>query len=326
MTKTNGFATGHGASVIPVSLLCKSKKIHLSQQQLQEMLEALKVPFDPVIVQWKVVETTKAFGKLRGRVIPYADKLAYFERLNALVSPVGWAQSLSVHAGPIGPREKGRPASAKLVVTCQLSIHALGTHSSTGEGWAGDENGATSAEAQAFKRSCACFGLGAYLYYFFDGVWVDLDNDEQPVNVPTLPEWATPDGWLRGGRPSIERLRDSSAGTPEGFDPSVIREIEGMHSNLGTQVYRRILKGYRAWEPKQLPDAETARKVLANMQDAEKGLTRAAYALERIGKPAFEEVIRTFNLKSVSDFGDLTTLERVVAALEDKVNALDVVH
>jgi hypothetical protein len=38
------------------------------------------------------------------------------------------------------------------------------------------------------------------------------------------------------------------------------------------------------------------------------------------------EVIRTFNLKSVSDFGDLTTLERVVAALEDKVNALDVVY
>jgi len=32
----------------------------------------------------------------------------------------------------------------------------------TGEEWADDENGMTSADAQAFKRACSCFGLGRY--------------------------------------------------------------------------------------------------------------------------------------------------------------------
>jgi ATPase family protein associated with various cellular activities (AAA) len=41
-------------------------------------------------------------------------------------------------------------------------------------------------EAQAFKRSCACFGLGRYLYHF-EGVWVDLDDRKRPRNTPRLP-------------------------------------------------------------------------------------------------------------------------------------------
>lgn len=35
-------------------------------------------------------------------------------------------------------------------------------------------------------------------------------------------------------------------------------------------------------------------------------------ATKRIEKPVFGEVIKEFNLKSVSDFADLSTLERVV--------------
>ena len=45
-------------------------------------------------------------------------------------------------------------------------------------------------EAQAFKRSCACFGLGRYLYYF-TGTWVDLDDRKRPKSVPQLAGWAT---------------------------------------------------------------------------------------------------------------------------------------
>ena len=108
-----------------------------------------------------------------------------------------------------------------------------------------------------------------------------------------------------------------------GFDPNVIREIEKMHSNLGAQVYRRILKGYRVWEPAQIPDPETAAKVLSEMQSVEKQLHRAAHAFDRIGRTAGEEILCSFTLKSISDFGDLSTLERVVSALEEKVSTLD---
>ena len=49
-------------------------------------------------------------------------------------------------------------------------------------------NADTSAEAQAFKRACACFGLGRYLYYM-DGVWVDPDQRKQPKTALKLFGW-----------------------------------------------------------------------------------------------------------------------------------------
>src|SRR5205823_7123069 len=46
----------------------------------------------------------------------------------------------------------------------------------------------TSADAQAFKRACSCFGLGRY-FYEFQGSWVDLDQNQQPKRTPALPAW-----------------------------------------------------------------------------------------------------------------------------------------
>ena len=49
----------------------------------------------------------------------------------------------------------------------------------------------TSAEAQAFKRACSCFGLGRYFYDFAE-MWVELNENKQPKSVPSLPAWALP--------------------------------------------------------------------------------------------------------------------------------------
>jgi len=58
----------------------------------------------------------------------------------------------------------------------------------------------TSADAQAFKRACSCFGLGRY-FYDFPAVWVDLDEHRQPVRTPVLSAWALPENWCKGMRP-----------------------------------------------------------------------------------------------------------------------------
>jgi hypothetical protein len=257
-------------------------------------------------------------------VIPYADKLAYQERLNELVTAIGWTQSIVVHTSETVQREQGRPQSGKVVVICQLTIHGLGSHSSTGEEWAADENAATTAEAQAFKRVCACFGLGAYLYYFFKGIWVDLDSEEQPINVPGLPNWATPEGWLQGARPRIDRVRDSSNGGQDGADLGLVRQIEAMRAALGQQIYRRMLKDLaHVWEPKQISTPDEARKVLDDMKAAEEWLLRGARAVERLGRDRTAEILTVFKLKSISDFADLGTLERVVLAVEAKLCNLE---
>ena len=61
--------------------------------------------------------------------------------------------------------------TGKILVTCKVTIDGLGTHSGTGEEWADEDNAMTSAEAQAFKRACSCFGLRRY-FYDFDAPWV----------------------------------------------------------------------------------------------------------------------------------------------------------
>ena len=56
-------------------------------------------------------------------------------------------------------------------------------------------------DAQAFKRACSCFGLGRY-FYDIQAVWVDLDQNRQPVRTPALfPPRALPENWRKGMRP-----------------------------------------------------------------------------------------------------------------------------
>jgi hypothetical protein len=55
--------------------------------------------------------------------------------------------------------------TGKILVTCKVTIDGLGTHAGTGEEWADEDNAMTSAEAQAFKRACSCFGLGRFLRF-----------------------------------------------------------------------------------------------------------------------------------------------------------------
>jgi len=106
-------------------------------------------------------------------------------------------------------------------------VFGLGLHSATGEEWADDQNAVTSAEAQAFKRACVCFGLGRYLYYY-TGTWVDVDEHKRPKTVPALPEWATPEGWRQGSRRPHQRgdsKSDPVASTKP--TPSVTRHNRG---------------------------------------------------------------------------------------------------
>jgi hypothetical protein len=135
-----------------------------------------------------VTNTTN--DKKRGQIVPYADPRAYTDRLNALFSPQGWTRDYKIEAmNSITRAKKGETiVSGKVLVTCTVTIIGLWSHSGTGEDWAYDDNGMTSADAQAFKRACSCFGLGRY-FYDFPVFWVDLDQNRQPARTPALSAW-----------------------------------------------------------------------------------------------------------------------------------------
>ena len=197
----NGHAreTETSVSGSPPSLPMPAAPQHAAER-VKEMVAALEVPFDPSQIEWRVMNTTKNRQPVRGQAIPYADQRAYTDRLNALFTPAGWTRRYTIHTCANFERSKDQKIVAKVLVTCELTIFGLGSHSATGEEWADDDNAVTSAEAQSFKRACSCFGLGRYLYYF-TGTWVDLDDRKRPKTVPQLAGWATPAGWLEGLRP-----------------------------------------------------------------------------------------------------------------------------
>jgi hypothetical protein len=318
------FATSASDTNSPTALTPNAAKI-------KELIASLEVPFHPSVIEWRVTNTSKG-GSPRGQVMPYADQRAYTDRLNALFTPAGWTRRYTIHTSANFERSKDQKLVAKVLVTCELTIFGLGSHSATGEEWADDDNAATAAEAQSFKRACSCFGLGRYLYYF-TGTWVDLDDRKRPKTVPKLADWATPEGWRRGLRPYAqtvsrpsERTTADNNGNSDGHDSSkcasdhgasFVREIEQMEQALGKRLYRGLLKAVaRAWNPKDIQDPAIQQKVLVHMQAAERGLRRLDTALERVGPEPLTQILRTLKLQSLTQADNLQTLHQIVLALE----------
>jgi hypothetical protein len=301
----------------------------LGADRIAQIIADLEVPFDSSIIEWRVTNTAK--DKARGQVIPYADQRAYTDRLNALFTPSGWTRKYAVNTSANFQRGTDQKTVAKVIVTCELTLFGLGSHSATGEEWADNENAATAAEAQAFKRAACCFGLGRYLYYF-TGAWVDLDARKRPKKIPILPEWATPDGWRKGLRPHSNSSPKSGQQDKVGSAPAhenrrnraattkerpLIRQIEAMAEPLGKSLYRGLLKSVaRVWEPSQIQDTALQQRVLEHMQAAERGLNRLKLALEKVGAEPLPKILRSAGISSLDRVDNLETLKQIVLALE----------
>ena len=129
-----------------------------------EMLAALAAPFDPGEISWKPGATYPRDNPNRALALAYVDSRAYMERLNQVC-----AGSWSDHYSPTFFEDR-------IYVTCNLTIFGV-TRCDVGEESMGD-NAYTTACAQAFKRTCVKFGLGAYLYSF-PQEWAEYDNQKR---------------------------------------------------------------------------------------------------------------------------------------------------
>jgi len=333
MTAPNGHAGSSSPPHVSVDNALASQHLGsdsgLTDDRIRRIIDDLEVPFDPHVIEWRVTNTAK--DKRRGQVMPYADQRAYTDRLNALLTPAGWTRKYAVHTSANFQRGKDQKTVAKIFVTCELTILGLGSHSATGEEWADDDNAGTSAEAQAFKRACSCFGLGRYLYYF-TGVWVDIDDRKRPKRIPTLPEWATPDGWRKGLRPhsdsnprsdhqdkvgsapAHDNRRNGAATTKES---SLVRQIEALAEPLGKALYRGLLKSVaRVWNPNQIKDVVLQQRVLEHMQAGERGLERLKSVLEKVGADPLANILHSMGIPSLDRVDNLETLKQIVLALE----------
>jgi hypothetical protein len=266
-------------------------------------------------------------------MLAYADPRAYTDRLNELFTPLGWTRDYNVQTVQNFERkERGateRSITAKIVVTCKVTIYGFGVHTGLGEEWAENDNAGTAAEAQAFKRACSCFGLGRYLYDL-EGQWVDLDEKKRPLETPKLPDWA---------RPKLQRHGENSAhskhqgngqqqtGTNGGarngrgglYREELLGHVKALCGTVGFSLSKGVLQVVaKVEDPDKIRDIAKLTAAFEKLQDMARGVERLRAAVAKAGDQRYSALCRELNLasESIDDIPDRTVLRRLVETLE----------
>jgi hypothetical protein len=282
-----------------------------SEEEQIKLIAQLEVPFDPNEIKWRVVKTGQR-GR-RGAILPFADPRAYTDRLNQLFTPAGWSRECVVSHVPSLCRQKGDRVivTAKVLSAVSVTIHRLASHTGTGEEWADEQNAATSADAQAFKRACSYFGLGRYLYRFQEA-WVNLDRARRPINVPILPEWALPPGWFPTPPPGPGRKDIKGP-----IDHRLTSTIEDLRLPLGEAIYMEILeRAGHSRTAQNIPNADRQKSVLQWLRAAGRGLERAHELAGSVGERQFVAIMDSLKVSSLESVPNLDTLKCLVDTLE----------
>ena len=322
--------TADAASPVTVQQ-CATPAEKYTDEQVRQLVMALEDPFDPREIKWRVTNTTS--DRRRGQVIAYADPRAYTDRLNAIFTVRGWTREYTVQViQNFERKERGNGdgiISGKIVVTCRVTIDGMGSHSGLGEEWADNENAGTSAEAQAFKRACSCFGLGRYLYDL-GGNWVDLDERKQPLSRPRLPDWALPmrKPVASGHQNGHNHTNGNGHLKPQALSAHALAdlrtEVKSLCEQVGFGLARSLARSIASIEnPDEIQDAGMLSALSMKLEDTLRGIERLRAATDVVGQTTFSQVCREMNLAGdcLDDIPDRRTLRQLIEALETRAGA-----
>ena len=210
----------------PMTATNTTSNVHLIPTQRvnwDELYAQLCQPFDERDLRYRAGAVSR--DKTKAQALPYVEPRVYEDRLNQLV-PGDW----SVTFDPWGDQR----------IICRLTIHGV-TRSSTGEASdSPDAIAGTSAEAQAFKRACAKFGLGRYLYAIAPS-WSDYDPNTRKITPPaTRPAPANE----RDAQPSATQITPSTDAIGPERGAAMHRALEGVGipKHQHTAFARLVLK------------------------------------------------------------------------------------
>jgi hypothetical protein len=205
--------------------------------KMEKLLAELSKPFPPHAVSWKP-------GHAKGdkcMALAYADLRAYQDRLDEIFG-IDWSCRYV-------PWEGNR-------IICELTIYvgdALGrreaiVRSSTGEADAQDEKNnmaGSVSEAMAFKRACAMFGLGRYLYDL-PNAWVEFDTQSKRISKAGQDEldnrYRT---WYKKTMAALAKPAARTVDTATGEIDFGMGEGKQNEANNPTEVALKIIRGWK---------------------------------------------------------------------------------
>src|SRR5437016_1800226 len=336
-------ASVNGAPPVPVAPTngqpwAAAPALLFTPERLRELVAALEEPFDVAEIKWRVTNTSQIGSRngprFRGQMLAYADPRAYTDRLNDLFTPSGWTRDYSVQlVQNFERKERGsaeRTITAKIVVTCKVTLYGFATHTGLGEEWADNDNAGTAAEAQAFKRACSCFGLGRYLYDL-DGQWVDLDEKKRPLETPRLPDWARPktqqpqkQGGSAERQTSSPQHNQNGNGTPSNgrgglYRDELLGQVKALCGTVGFSLAGTVLKTVANVEaPEKIRDMAKLTMIFEKLQDLARGVERLRAAVAKAGEQRYSTLCREMNraMQAIDNIADRATLRQVLQILE----------
>ena len=264
----------------------------------EHILRQLRVPFAADIVAWK--PQTVSRDRKRCLAVPYAETQPYQERLDHVCPE--WQDDYAIwFSDPqemVGRGGEKKVISGKVFVKCRLTI-AEHTRSDVGECELTDENALTTAKAQAFKRACAAFGLGRYLYDL-PKAWVDFDDDKGIIEGELRKLEAGLRRYAGGNGNSGAQRSESPAGHSE--PPTARPEAAGLRSeasghatNGGTRAamtHETAIRSVQApapSSPANAPASGSARRAEVSVRRVVGEQAAVAAAESRKAEPAADD-------------------------------------
>jgi len=149
----------------------------------ETITDQLKAPFDPKIIHWRVGATNAkkldvpVYKATKGIGLAYVDARDVMKRLDEVCGDLWQARY---------------PYKGYCEIALKIDSEWLWRGNAADES---DIEGVKGQASDAFKRAAVLWGVGRYLYYL-PNTWYDLEGGKIKGS-PTLPEWATPEGYGR---------------------------------------------------------------------------------------------------------------------------------
>lgn len=313
----------------------------LTPERRAEVLAQLCDPFPAGEVLWRSVRLTK--NKLSGEMAAYAKRRTYRDRLNQLFGTSGWTATFLLQPVLHIPRKKDNQTitTGKLAMTCTLTIDGFGTHESTGEAWADDENGLTIAESQSFLRACAYFGLGAYIEVVNNNKpWVKVNPYGVPLKTPELPSWALPAAMsaqnrqpqagtrqgpqpvpAQASQPNVPKAavtpQTSTVGNKPKSDQTIDQQFLCIKKEVGETLFNNVVEHVTSYFAQNKYTGDKNARALECFQRIQLHIQALRDISERIGETRFGLLLDEYTVSSLSSFISIDQLMAMVRAAEN---------